>query len=112
MKLKSLPIFLFTIVSSVAQGSEVIVCVPLQISYQHANNELTVTAEADEEIPGGLEGYICNNPRSFCKKVRLEIDVASTLTIAKAEISDTMIYYQTKHNAENNYGGCKWSVNM
>ena len=112
MKIKLLPIFLCSFFSVFAHGSEIIVCVPLQLSYQQSSSELTILPKSDEEISGGLSGYICNNSRSACSRVQLRVNLPSTLKVPKDEISSTMLYFQSEQNAKDNYGGCQWSVNM
>ena len=112
MKVKPLSIFLLIFMPVFSHGWEIIVCVPLQLSYQQSIGELTLIAEAEEEIPGGLTGYICNISRSVCKPVHLMVNVASTLEISKEEVSTSMTFFQTEHNSQNNYGGCKWPVKV
>jgi hypothetical protein len=109
--IKRLTIFAQIFISSeLAQGSEVIVCTPVELSYKAAGGVLTVYSK--NEVTSSNFGVLCNSSRSWCKNITVRPGQAIEIYIDKANISKEMIFYQTEYASKANYGGCSWRVNM
>lgn len=106
------PIAFLFLFSMSAWSSEVIVCIPLEISFKSSSNELAIVPKVEEDLPKGYSGSICNSSRAWCKPVALQRNVVSRVKVARSEISREMVYFQTEYNAQNNSGGCRYNVNM
>lgn len=104
-----LPVFLVGF-SQVAIGREVIVCTPVELSYNPASSELTIFTE--DSVTSSDAGVLCNNTGSWCKDVSVKPEVETKVYAAKSSISNTMIFFQTNENSQRKYGGCEWQINM
>ena len=105
-------IFSLLLISIKSWSSEVIVCFPLELSFDGVTAEMSVKAKTNDLLPEGYSGILCNSERSWCQEVELKNNIKSKVSVSKANISSSMLWFQSYYYVENNHGGCKWPVSM
>jgi hypothetical protein len=106
-------LLLFTFVlgmSKITSATEVIVCAPVELKYNNKITELSIFAKGG--VTSNNLGVVCNQSGSWCKSITVKPGITSKISIQKAELSQPMVFFQTKHNAKHKYGGCNWQVSM
>ena len=96
--------------ADLAQSSEVIVCTPVELTYKAATGVLTIYAK--DGVTSDDTGVLCSSSRSWCKSITIREGETINIHADKANVSIEMSFYQTEYDAKNNYGRCKWRVNM
>jgi hypothetical protein len=112
MRIRSFALQLLFLLAPAASASQIIVCVPLDMSYQSGDQKLTIVQKSEEVIPGGLEGILCNESRSHCVPVHLQTNIPSVLKLSEGSVSSKMVFFQSGYDAQVNYGGCEWAIDM
>lgn len=103
--------FLF-LVSVTAWSSDIIVCIPIGLSFDRSSNKLAILPKVEEPLPDNYSGVLCNSSRSWCKEISLRANVPTIVEVSADDFSSTWVYFQTEYAAKNNYGRCEWSSNM
>jgi len=98
------------LLSGVGWSSEIIVCAPVELSYQQSKSKLTIYSKG--EVTGDGSGVVCNSSGSWCSAVSIKPRISLSIEVPAAEFTNPLIFYQTEYNAKNEYGGCKWRVSM